>query len=393
MDKEFERMRIMKFINDKRVPYGREAFLHYYDSLKLNETGEQVWNKIKDELQKKKPEERYKIVEKGNEKYVFYNGIDEIVLENKIDEKKNNKQSSIQVINIQQKDLKIWTGNSGTSENKLYIYDNERYMVKYSKTLKNRVDAKDLTIHRQTALTEYLASHLLNLYGVKAQNTLLGYDVMKQDYCVLCKDFTKGKDLIELDNITKSRTDEELRDQRYIIHDLKDYVMPKIYNSYHNIDTKEAIDNWILITVTDWLIGNRDRHVGNIGYIDISENRTQDKWEIPPIWDNGASLGCYLHIEDDYKWDENIKQTVIYRQRLYQLYSGIQVNYNNIVNHKLPKVFYEKISQLLNNKNIIGLELFDEMKKLQYLDKQQRCHIQLAKDIYQFNFNVLKSVI
>ena len=50
-------------------------------------------------------------------------------------------------------------------------------------------------------------------------------------------------------------------------------------------------------------------------------------------------------------------------------------------------------SKLFKNKDIKGLEIFDEIEKLQYLDKHQKAHVRYAKDVYKFNFKTLQSVI
>lgn len=294
----------------------------------------------------------------------------------------------IEVIKINE-DMFTLRRYNGSSDNRQIKYNNTLYMVKYSKTKKNIIDKGDLTIHRQTAITEYIASKILKLYGLNTQEVEMGWDSEKNEYCVLCKDFNLDNNLILLNDET-SRDIEEQKELRKSLNDLNLYLIPKLLDRYvkKGLDKNEFIDYWITLSVLDYLIGNRDRHLGNIGLI-----INGDKLDISKTFDNGACLGCHLHIEDDFSIDSELTNSMKY-QILYENYSGISVNYNSVNEKKLPKEFYEKIKEIIgNDEEPKGLEIFDMVYNLSNLTMQQKAHILLAKKTYLFNFKVLKDNI
>ena len=362
LDSSYTQDKFNRFINDKKKAL-------------------QIWEKVKDELSKQKKDKKF-LSKKVNDKLFFF-------FTSKLSEEDilNIINSDIKVIKINN-DMKTPYRYGGSSDNRQVKIGQEFYMAKYSKTLDNIVNKNDLTIHRQTAFMEYLACKILKLYKINVQEVEMGFDLDKNEYCVLCKDFTNHFQIIPLSSESSHNVREEAND----INDLTGYLEIKLFDKYKNLNKKEAIDNWLIMSVTDFLIGNRDRHLGNIGYL-----YDYEKLNITPIFDNGASLGCYIHIdkiEDFYNLKELKKCIIDEYQDLYQNFNKIHINYDNILNHKLPKVFYNKVEDILGNYNTpLGLDIFDKLAKLPNLSGQEILHIKLAKMIYIRNFKILKESI
>lgn len=281
----------------------------------------------------------------------------------------------------------------GSSNNRQILYDNEFYMVKYTKIVHRH--NKKLTDDRQTAIMEYIGSTLLKLYGVNVQEVKLGWDTEKNQYCVLCKDFIANSperlSLILL-NQESSRDVVEQKKRKYCINDIELYLKSKLLPRYvrNGLDIQEAVEQWVLLTVTDFLIINKDRHIGNIGYISNLKNKTM----IPsPIFDNGASFCSLLHI-DNYFSEKELIQKVKPLYSLLQLYNGVQVNYQNAVEHKLPQVFYNKMKEVFGKfDKPLGLDIFDKLYSLPNMSQSSKNHIKASKIIYIHNFALIKKCI
>ena len=132
---------------------------------------------------------------------------------------------------------------------------------------------------------EYLGSHIFEIAGIPAQNTLLGTYMKngKEKIVVACKDFTTP-DMVLQDFAS-----------------LKNTIIDSCHNGYgtelseilETIDEQQAIDPdelkehfWNMFIV-DALIGNWDRHNGNWGFL---YNHKTDEMTIAPVYDCGSSL-------------------------------------------------------------------------------------------------------
>ena len=157
---------------------------------------------------------------------------------------------------------------------------NKNYIVKFAKD-------NDLSV-----FTEYLASHLMQYFGVNAQNTY--YCHYKGSNVVLMEDFTTdGVELHSFKDTKQSSEDTDMSNKEYTYTDVI-YLMEKhlkIKDAYKS----DVIEQFWTMYAVDAILGNRDRHWGNWGYL-----KTKDGYLAAPVYDNGASLypGVYKVIDN-----------------------------------------------------------------------------------------------
>lgn len=139
--------------------------------------------------------------------------------------------------------------------------------------------------YSNSCVSEYLGSHIFQLFDIPVQKTRLGYyDIAgKRLLVVACTNFLSN--------------DEELRDFAFvknIVVDSEteghDAELSEIQNTIFSQDviSPEIVEKrfWDMFVV-DALIGNWDRHNGNWGLI---YNKSYDEMRLAPVFDNGSCL-------------------------------------------------------------------------------------------------------
>lgn len=156
----------------------------------------------------------------------------------------------------------------------------ERYLVKYSDehARMNNLD----TSYVNNVLSEYIASHVLNIIGFDAHETFLA--TRNQELLVACKNFVgESEQLVEFGHYMRR------------IYYSKDIGRVPEYNQLENVISTTRIlaphkDDFLktywMRFVGDALVGNFDRHMGNWGYI----VNTRGQVRAAPIYDNASTL-------------------------------------------------------------------------------------------------------
>lgn len=202
--------------------------------------------------------------------------------------------------------------------------NNKKFIIKFAKD-------NDLSV-----FTEYLASHIMQYFGINAQNTYYG-----KYYCediVIIEDFTtKDVELHSFKDTKQSSEDTDLEPKEYTYDDVI-YLIEKhlkIKDEYKN----EIINQFWMMYAVDAILGNRDRHWGNWGYL-----KTKDGYKTAPVYDNGASLypGVYKVISqfpsDDFLRDRvlTVPASLLKIRKPDRLYRS---NYLNIMqSHTFPEL-------------------------------------------------------
>ena len=130
--------------------------------------------------------------------------------------------------------------------------------------------------------SEYVASRFINNIGIRCHETWLGF--YNNELVVIMKDFTENKYKLRSYKDTKqSSEDTDLSTKEYTYKDVL-YLIDK-HTKMHKESKNWAIRQFWQMFICDAILGNRDRHHGNWGYL------ITPKGYIPaPIYDNGASL-------------------------------------------------------------------------------------------------------
>lgn len=153
--------------------------------------------------------------------------------------------------------------------------DAENYIVKYPK---NSVTS---------LYSEYFASRFISLLGIKAHSVWLGTHIdshNKKNSVVILKDFTSMNIVLHAFKGTRqSSEDTDISNKTYTYDDVL-YLISKHTKLGSNDKQRMLVRFWQMF-ICDAILGNRDRHQGNWGYL-----VTPKGYKPAPIYDNGASL-------------------------------------------------------------------------------------------------------
>lgn len=210
--------------------------------------------------------------------------------------------------------------------------------------------------YTNSCISEYLGSHIFNMIGIKAQETILGeyeYNGVKR-ISVACKDFEEDgyviKDFASVKNqIIDSKSNGYGTDINEILETIEQQSL---------IDPVFLSNTFWEMFVIDALLGNWDRHNGNWGFL---YNQGTDDIKIAPIFDCGSCL--FPQIDDDII-DTIMKNKSQLNARIFNfptsalLYNGKRINYYDFIqNHE----FKECDNAIIRIKNKIN---FDDINLL-----------------------------
>lgn len=265
----------------------------------------------------------------------------------------------------------------GANGNKLsVVYDGELYMLKLPMhALRN----SNLS-YTNSCTSEYLGCHILNMLGVKAQDTLLGtykyHDKVRT--VVACKDFTSpGVVILDFASIKNQIIDSASNGYGTELSDVLRTIEQQTV-----VDSEELKEHFWNMFVIDAFIGNWDRHNGNWGFL---YNQETDHMEIAPIFDCGSSL--FPQMDDDLI-KKVISSKAEMNARVYDvptssiLINGKRANYYNVITsleHKdcneaikriVPRINLEEINDLIDNTEELSQLHKEFLKKILKLRKE-----------------------
>lgn len=257
------------------------------------------------------------------------------------------------------------------------IYKGEQYMLKFPATAKKNPQMS----YANSCISEYIGSHIFNIAGIAAQETVLGtYTVNgKEKIVVACKDFTSHdtvlQDFASLKNTLiasghsgygteLSEITEAIADQRA--------VLPEDLSKHF----------WDMFII-DAMIGNWDRHNGNWGFL---YNSRTDKMTIAPVYDCGS---CLFPQADEKIMRETLTNEDAMNFRIFEIpLSGIRVNgekiryfdfitslenkdCNEAVKRVTPRIDVGKIDRLIDETPFIT-EVQKEFYKTMIFERKEK---------------------
>lgn len=163
---------------------------------------------------------------------------------------------------------KIYNGN--TRKFGITI-DNTDYIVKFPKD-------NDMSVY-----CEYIASAFIRGIGISCHEVVLGK--YRGVVVNLIKDFTSNTNLSlhSYKDTKQSSEDTEIGDKEYTYDDIL-YLMDR-HLKMTEAAKKEAKEKFWDMFICDAILGNRDRHWGNWGYLSDGSY-----YRFAPLYDNGAGL-------------------------------------------------------------------------------------------------------
>lgn len=257
-------------------------------------------------------------------------------------------------------------GYGGANGSKLSIvYNNNVYMLKLPMhALKN----PNLS-YTNSCLSEYLGSHIFNMLGINAQETLLGIYKYhgKVRNVVACKDFTSSNtSFIDFASVKNQIIDSASNGYGTEIKDILDTI-----EDQNAVDPNKLRDHFWNMFVVDAFIGNWDRHNGNWGFL---YNQEKDEMKIAPIFDCGSAL--FPQIDDDFI-KKIISSKAEMNARVYDvptsaiLFNGKRGNYfkiitsseyedcNKAIKRIVPRINLDQINLLIDE-----VELASDLQKV-----------------------------
>ena len=257
-------------------------------------------------------------------------------------------------------------GYGGANGSKLSIvYNNNVYMLKLPMhALKN----PNLS-YTNSCLSEYLGSHIFNMLGINAQETLLGIYKYhgKVRNVVACKDFTSSNtSFIDFASVKNQIIDSASNGYGTEIKDILDTI-----EDQNAVDPNKLRDHFWNMFVVDAFIGNWDRHNGNWGFLYSQE---KDEMKIAPIFDCGSAL--FPQIDDDFI-KKIISSKAEMNARVYDvptsaiLFNGKRGNYfkiitsleyedcNKAIKRIVPRINLDQINLLIDE-----VELASDLQKV-----------------------------
>ena len=132
--------------------------------------------------------------------------------------------------------------------------------------------------------SEYIASRFIRNIGIKAHEVWIG--VYKNQLVNIIKDFTSpGIELRAYKGTRQSSEGTDIENKKYTYSDVV-YLINK-HTKMNNAAKQLAVKQFWRMFICDAILGNRDRHHGNWGYL---YNKNDKKMSPAPIYDNGGSL-------------------------------------------------------------------------------------------------------
>ena len=267
----------------------------------------------------------------------------------------------------------------GANGNKIsVVIDNELYMLKLPSHAPKNINIS----YANSCVSEYLGSHIFNMLGVSAQETILGTFVYneKERIAVACKDFEKDGFVLQDFASVKNQ----------IIDSNSNGYGTELVDILETIEKQQLIDPIVLMShfwdifVIDALIGNWDRHNGIWGFL---YNQDSDEIKLAPVFDCGSCLYPQINetlIEKCLKDKKELDARVYDYPTSAVLKNGKRINYYEFIHLHEYKACDAAISRIKSRIDLNEInKLIDELEII--TDK----HKQFLKLIISARFNAL----
>ena len=261
---------------------------------------------------------------------------------------------------------KTYTGANGSKI--AVMYNGELYMLKFPVPPTRN---KEMS-YTNGCVSEYLGSHIFEIIGIKAQETLLGtfWKNGKEKVVVACKDFTTDDTVLQdFASLKNTLIDSEHNGYGTELSDILTAI-----EEQQIIDPVELRKHFWDMFIVDALIGNWDRHNGNWGFL---YNRRTDEITLAPIFDCGS---CLFPQADERIMEATLNDPAERDLRVFQIpLSGIKIEGRKIN-------YFSFISSLENLDCNVALKRIVpriDMRKINALIDETPFISDLQKDFYK----------
>lgn len=267
----------------------------------------------------------------------------------------------------------------GANGNKISIViDDELYMLK----LPAHAPKNNSISYANSCVSEYLGSHIFNLCGIDAQETLLGTFIYKdkERIAVACKDFERGGFILQdFASVKNQIIDSKSNGYGTELEDILETI-----EKQQLMDPIKLANHFWNMFVIDALIGNWDRHNGNWGFL---YNQETDEVKLAPIFDCGSCL--YPQI-DETIINKCLKDKKELNARVYDFPTSAILNNRKRINYYtfFMSHEYKECDQAVNRiKKLVDLNKINQIiNELPLISSE---HKEFLKVIVKERFNVL----
>lgn len=231
------------------------------------------------------------------------------------------------------------TNRYGGSEKKTRIaYNGAGYMLKYPDPIR---ETKNDLSYMNNQYSEYIGCKIFESLEIPVQETFLAKYTPKEDnktrIVVACKDFVKYDE--ELVEASKLGLQNYVSDKQ-IATTIED--VEKVISKIHDVKQDMVTERFWDTFVVDALIGNKDRHLDNWGFLAHRTENIEDSIlkGLAPVYDCGSSLSATV---SDEKMIEALTDENKFKDLEYNVASVYSLNGQKIFYHKM---FQEPVDDL-----------------------------------------------
>ena len=248
----------------------------------------------------------------------------------------------------------------GTSNKLGVIFNGSNWFIKFNKKFESE------------SYSEFVSSKVFKYLDVNCQNVKLG--LYNNEVTVLIEDFTTPNCVLHSFNDVNQSSEDTLLENKEYTYDEVIYLINS-NNKLSDLEKEKCINQFWDMFIIDAILGNRDRHKGNWGYLKYLDGHC----ECAPIFDNNGSLfpGVGKLINDDFE----ITHEFLVERSDYFPASKFKINYYELFRRKdLPREFSIRLNNFKSKIEHINLvEILENVL----------CH-KLIKNVYrEFYFKIV----
>lgn len=258
---------------------------------------------------------------------------------------------------------RLLSGYGGSEQKFAISYNGNTYMIKEPDPIREK---NNQLSYMNNTFSEHIGCQIFSMLNIPVQETFLAKYTRtdgKTEIVVACKDFRKpGQLLYEADSLSKSIINRQDRHK-------PDYEkIEQIFTDVERRTTEDVKQRFWDTFVVDALIGNKDRHLGNWGFLSSDERHL----EMAPVYDCGSSLGALANNEHILKCLEKPGELSTSECNISTKfkYNGNSVTYRDMLFNP-PKELIKAIKNIVPKIDLNGInQLVDLTPELSDLRKQ-----------------------
>ncbi len=283
----------------------------------------------------------------------------------------------------------------GRACNKLgVIYNDKNYLLKFPGNLKNKNLKNVVLSYSNSPVCEYIGSHIFQMLGIKAHQTLLAERNGK--IVVLCEDFTQPDVILQEFCDIKTTFEPAFLDADGNLTNgdgakLSEILLVLEHHPFYQ-KVNDAIPKFWEMFIVDAFIGNQDRNNGNWGLL---YDRGKKMHSVAPIYDNGNCLNDKWDDEKMKKFLENASDMENIAWKAYTCYqlgnNGKRLNAFQVIESARYTECTDAFCRILHRIDMDAVTAFIE-SVCELSDVQKRFYKEILLCRYQHLLRIMQNI-